>query len=127
MAKMIKAKYVRIQGRDLAYKTGKCVGVFSSGWRLIRSNIMNESEEKLFRSIDDWFKQHLPEPPFYQDDNPDRAITFFKTDTTEFMIEKLYPIMKIFDKYEYKYDIVYTNYVDKIIYEDEFQIAVVDK
>jgi len=28
------------------------------------------------------------------------------------------------DKYHHPYDVVYTNYVGKIVYEDEYQVAV---
>ena len=63
------ANFMRIQGRDLSYRTKKPVGVFSLGWRLIRNGIMTKEEENLFVSIDQWFKENLPEPPIYSDDN----------------------------------------------------------
>ena len=42
------------------------------------------------------------------------------------MFEELKPIMKIFKKHNVAFDIVYTDFVGKIVYEDEYQIAVVD-
>ena len=40
------------------------------------------------------------------------------------MIEKLFPLMNLLEKYNVEYDIVYTNFVGIIVYEDEFQVAV---
>lgn len=124
--KMKIANFMRIQGRDLSYRTKKPVGVFSLGWRLIKNGIMTKEEENLFVSIDQWFKENLPEPPIYSDDNLIGAITYFKVENTSHMFEELKPIMKIFKKHNVAFDIVYTDFVGKIVYEDEYQIAVVD-
>ena len=40
------------------------------------------------------------------------------------MYEKLKPAIALLDKYNKPYDIVYTNFVGEIIYEDDWQIAV---
>jgi len=120
-------KYVRILGRDIAYRTGKPVGIFAVGWRLIREDIFDENDEALFRSIETWFVENLPEPPFYQDENSGKPITFFKTQTTEHMMTKLMPLLDLLEKHQYPYDIVYTNHVGKIVYEDEYQVAVYDE
>lgn len=121
------AKYMRIQGRDLSYRTQKPVGIFSLGWRLIRKEVFSEDEKNLFISIDQWFKENLPEPPIYSDDNSIGAITYFKVNSTSHMSEKLIPVMDLFMKYNVTFDIVYTNYIGKIIYEDAYQVAVIDE
>ena len=87
-------KYVRIQGR----------------------------ENDLFISIDEWFKCNLPEPEPCV--NREKVITFFKCDSAKEMYSKLKPAMKLLDKYNRAYDVVYTNFVGTIVYEDEWQIAV---
>lgn len=120
------AKYMRIQGRDLSYRTHKPVGIFALGWRLIRNEIFSEDDKNLFISIDQWFKDNLPEPPIYSDDNSIGAITYFNVDHTTFMFERLKPIMDLFRKHNVAFDIVYTDYIGKIIYEDEYQVAVID-
>lgn len=115
-------KYVRIQGREESYITKYPKGIFSICWRLIYDGVMNEEDEKTFREIDEWFKENLPEPePCKQGE---KVITFFKTETTKEMIEKIFPAIQLLDKYSHPYDIVYTNFVGKIIYEDEWQVAV---
>lgn len=40
------------------------------------------------------------------------------------MTEQLEPALELLEKYKHPYDVVYTNFVDNIVYEDEYQIAV---
>lgn len=40
------------------------------------------------------------------------------------MQKKIRPAMELLDKYQYPYDVVYTNYVGEIVYEDEWQVAI---
>ena len=53
---------MRIQGREDSYITKYPTGVLSLCWNLIRDKVMTEEEERLFFSIDEWFKAELPEP-----------------------------------------------------------------
>jgi len=119
---MIKNKYIRIQGRENSYITQYPKGVFSLCWNLIRDNILDEDEKALFISIDDWFKDNLPEPEPCK--NHEKVITFFKCDSTAEMLSKLEPAIALLDKYAKAYDVVYTNFVGTIVYEDDWQIAV---
>ena len=52
------------------------------------------------------------------------VITFFKCGSTEQMLQKLRPVIALLDKYKKPYDIVYTNFVGTIVYEDDWQVAV---
>ncbi|MBQ9119425.1 MAG: hypothetical protein IJY09_05130 [Lachnospiraceae bacterium] len=115
-------KYMRIQGREESWVTKYPKGIFGMCWRMIMDEIMSQEEEALFREIDQWFRDNLPEPEACQ--NGEKVITFFKTDTTDEMRRRLEPAMQILDKYAHPYDVVYTNYVGKIVYEDEWQVAV---
>ena len=115
-------KYVRIQGREDSYITKYAKGVFSLCWNLIRDKVLTPEEEQLFISIDDWFKEELPEPEPCK--NHEMVITFFKCESTEHMIKKLGPAIDLLDKYQKPYDVVYTNFVGTIVYEDEWQVAV---
>lgn len=118
----MKYKYMRIQGREDSYVTKYPKGVFSLCWNLIRDNILKETEKELFISIDEWFKVNLPEPePCI---NHEKVITFFKCESTEEMLSKLEPAIALLDKYEKAYDVVYTNFVGTIVYEDNWQVAV---
>ena len=115
-------QYMRIQGRENSYITKYPKGVFSLCWNLVRDKVLSPEEEKLFIGIDNWFKEHLPEPEPCKNHEP--VITFFKTGSTGKMLEKLEPAIALLDKYQRPYDVVYTNFVGTVVYEDEWQIAV---
>ena len=115
-------RYMRIQGRENSYITKYPKGVFSLCWNLVRDKAMTPEEEQLFLSIDGWFKDHLPEPEPCKNHEP--VITFFKCGNTEEMVRKLEPAMGLQEKCRKRYDVVYTNFVGTIVYEDEWQIAV---
>lgn len=115
-------KYIRIQGREDSYITKYPKGVFSLCWNLVQDKVLSAEEEKQFISIDNWFKDNLPEPEPCK--NHEKVITFFKCDNTDHMLKKLEPAINLLDKYNKPYDVVYTNYVGTIVYEDDWQIAV---
>lgn len=115
-------KYIRIQGREDSWITKYPKGIFSMCWRLIQDGKMNQEDENMFKEIDEWFKKHLPEPEPCK--NGKKVITFFKKETTDEMLKVIEPAIQLLDKYAHPYDVVYTNFVGTIIYEDEWQIAV---
>ena len=57
---------------------------------------LEEQEKELFISIDEWFKENLPEPEPCK--NHEMAITFFKCESTEEMRSKLEPAIELLDK-----------------------------
>ena len=116
-------KYMRIQGRELSYVTQYPKGIFGMCWRLIYDGGMSEEDAALFKNIDEWFVANLPEPPMCKTGDQ-RVITFFKVETSEEMLKHIEPAMTLLDKYNHPYDVVYTNFVGNIVYEDEFQVAV---
>ena len=117
-------KYVRIQGRETAYRTGMPAGIFTAVHRLQQAGLLSDEEKAAYHEIAHiWFEENLPNPPFYDDDKPGKPITWFKTATTGFMIEKLQPLMDMLEKYSKPYDIVFTNFPGRIVYEDEWQVA----
>ena len=115
-------RYMRIQGREDSYITKYPKGIFSLCWNLIRDKKLTPEEEQLFISIDEWFKENLPEPEPCK--NHGKVITFFKCESTEFMLRKLEPAIALLDKYHKPYDAVYTNFVGTVVYEDDWQVAV---
>lgn len=41
------------------------------------------------------------------------------------MLERLQPFIGLLEKYNVEYDVVYSDDVGEIIYEDDFQIAII--
>lgn len=116
-------KYMRIQGRELSYVTKQPKGIFAMCWRMIYDGKMDKADAELFEKVNEWFEQNLPNPEVCK--SGDQAvITYFKTESTEEMIAQLEPALELLEKYDHPYDIVYTNFVDNIVYEDVYQIAV---
>ena len=115
-------RYMRIQGREESRITKYPKGIFSLCWNLCQDGIMTPEEEKTFLGIDMWFKDHLPEPEPCK--KHEKVITFFKTDTAREMLEMIAPAVRILDAHFKPYDIVWTNAVGTIVYEDEWQVAV---
>ncbi len=121
-------KYMRIQGREIAYRTKKPVGIFILNFRRVRDGIYTEEDIKIYHDTHQWFLDNLPIPPFYGNDNenPDGAITWFKTENSETMLIQIKPLIDLLEKYNIPYDIIYTNDVGTIIYEDDYQVGVID-
>ena len=115
-------KYMRIQGREDSWVTKYPKGIFGMCWRMIMDGQMEPEDEKLFREIVDWFIANLPQPEPCR--KGEKVITFFKIGTTDEMLRKIEPAVRLLDKYEHPYDIVYTNFIGTVIYEDEWQVAV---
>ena len=115
-------KYVRIQGRELAENTMYAKGIFSMCWALIQNDVMNEEDADLFREIDLWFSEILPWPPQCQ--RQENVVCFFKTENTHEMMKLITPAMKLLEKYNHPFYVVYTNTPGEILYEDEFQVVV---
>ncbi|MBO5283379.1 MAG: hypothetical protein J6B43_09680 [Lachnospiraceae bacterium] len=119
----MKLKYVRIQGRELSYITKAPKGVFAMCWRMIYDGVMSEEDGEIFKETEKWFVENLPEPPMCAAGDQ-RVICYFKTAATDHMLTQLQPVLDLLDKYEHPYDVVYTNYVGEIVYEDAYQVAV---
>ena len=116
-------KYVRIQGRELSYVTKYKKGIFAMCWRKIYDGVMEEADAELFKEINAWFEENLPIPDVCES-GTEPVITYFKVATTAHMLEKITPAMELLDKYNHPYNVVYTNFVGDIVYEDEYQVAV---
>lgn len=119
-------RYYRIHTADIAYMTKRPRGIFTTVGKLVDSKTLTEDEEKEYWRNREYFEEVLPVPPFYQDNNPDGAITWFK-DTPEG--DGIWKQMTFYRDMCSKYNVkLYISECEgvpgEIIYEDEFQIAV---
>jgi len=101
------------------------VGIFGACHHLRRAGRLSAEDDQRFTEIDAWFDRELVTPPFYQDGNSIKGITWFKQSATR-LLEALGPLREILERYEVPYDIVESDDPGTIVYEDEFQVGVVD-
>ncbi len=119
-------KYYRRHTADVAYITQQPRGIFTAIGKLVDARTMNEEEIKEYWKNREYFEKVLPVPPYYEQGNPDRAITWFKNNEKG---NDIYKQMTFYRAMAKKYDVaLYKSEVDEIpgevIYEDELQIAV---
>lgn len=119
-------RYYRVHTADIAYITKQPRGIFTAIGKLVEAGILSEEEIAEYGKNCAYFEKELPVPPFYDEGNPDKAITWFK-DTPEG--NRIYFEMTFYSEMARKYGTqLYMSECDEIpgeiIYEDDFQIAI---
>ena len=119
-------RYYRIHTADIAYITQQPRGIFTTVGKLVDAGILSEEETAEYWKNRAYFEKVLPVPPFYEDGNPDKAITWFK-DTPEG--NRIYSEMTFYHEMARKYGTqLYMSECaeipGEIIYEDDYQIAI---
>ena len=119
-------RYYPIHTADIAYITQQPRGIFTAIGKLVDAGIPSEPETSEYWKNRAYFEKVLPVPPFYEDGNPDRAITWFK-DTSEG--NRIYSEMTFYHEMARKYGTqLYMSECaeipGEIIYEDDYQIAI---
>ena len=120
-------KYFRIHTDDTAYLTQQPRGIFTAVGRLVNAKLLTDEETAQYWKERAYFERVLPVPPFYEQGNPDRAVTWFK-DTEEG--NRIWAEMTFYREMAKKYGLpLYLSVCDELpgelIYEDAFQIAVI--
>ena len=120
--------YFRIYTSDIAYKTKQPMGLFVAVWKLVEKKLFTAEEEKEYWKNREYFEKVLPVPPYYERGNPEKAVTWFK-DTVDG--KQIYSEMTFYRDIAKKYGLVlFISECDEapgdIIYEDAFQIAVIN-
>jgi len=119
-------RYYRVHTADQAYLTKQPRGIFTTIGKLVDAGVLSEAETEEYWNNRRYFEDVLPVPPFYDQGNPDGAITWFK-DTAEG--NQIWEEMTFYRNMAVKYGVqLYlsecTDIPGEIIYEDDFQIAV---
>lgn len=122
-------KYYRVHSEDIAYLTNQPRGIFTAVYKLVEAKVVTEDEEKEYWKNREYFEKVLPVPPFYKDGNTIKAVTWFK-DTEEG--NKVYQEMVYYRNMASKYGVkLYMTECEEVpgdvIYEDDFQIAVINQ
>lgn len=121
-----KMKFFRVHTADIAYITQQPRGIFTAIGKLVDAKILSEEETAEYWKNREYFEKVLPVPPFYDEGNPDKAVTWFKN-TEEG--NRIYSEMTFYRDMARKYGVqLYMSECEEIpgeiIYEDDFQIAV---
>lgn len=115
-------KYMRIQGRELADFTDYFNGIFGIFRDFEKKQVLTDEDFELYKEIEDYFAKELPWPPMCNEKQ--KVVCFFKTENSERMMKYMNPLLWLLERYNHPYDVIYTNFPGKIIYEDDFQIVV---
>jgi len=120
--------FIRYHGNYSSPYTKQPYGIFAVISHLQRDGKLSKADSDLYDKTANWFEQNLPNPPFYDDRNAIRAVTWFKEyNEARHMIERLAPFFEIAQKYEVEIiKSVRYEAPGKIVYEDEYQVGVVD-
>ena len=121
-------KYFRVHTADIAYITQQPRGIFTTVGKLVDAKILTEEETAEYWKNREYFEKVLPVPPFYEDGNKERATTWFKDTPQGNDIWKQMDFYRAMcKKYGTK---LYRSESDElpgqVIYEDDFQIAIVN-
>ena len=94
---------------------------------MMRKTLTEEETAEYWRQRE-YFEKVLPVPPFYKEGNPEKAVTWFKdTEQGRDIWKQLAFYRRMCSKYGIKiYKSETKEIPGKIIYEDDFQIAVKD-
>ncbi len=119
-------KYFRVHTADIAYITQQLRGIFTAIAKLADANILTEEETKEYWKQREYFERVLPVPAFYDQGNPDRAITWFKnTEEGNRIYEQMAFYREMASKYGLKlYRSECNELPGELVYEDDYQIAV---
>lgn len=121
-------KYFRVHTADIAYITQQPRGIFTAVWKLVEEKVLTEEETAEYWKNREYFEKVLPVPPFYESGNKERATTWFKDTPQGQDIWKQMDFYRAMCK-NYGTKLYRSETEDlpgQVIYEDDFQIAVVD-
>lgn len=118
------ARYQRIH---VSYngRLGVPVGVFVAVDHLRRAGRLSPDDEALWLTVDDWFIANLPEPPQYSDGNTAGVVTWFKPPLPASMQRRVDVATRLLSKYGVTWSVSESDDPGEIVYEDDFQVAVV--
>ena len=119
-------KYFRFCADYPSPHTDQPYGIFIAVWHLIRDKKVSKEDESIYWITRKWFEENLPIPPYHENGNPDKAITWFKETAMESHVVKELRIYKdIARKYGTNITLISSESPGQIIYEDDYQVATI--
>lgn len=119
--------FIRYHGNYSSTHTNQPYGIFVVLYHLKRDGRLSGQDERLYDETVQWFETHLPNPPFYEDGNQARGVTWFKhNEHYAAMFARLQPFIDLARKYEVA--LIRSEAAEApgvVIYEDDYQIGVI--
>ncbi len=120
--------YVRFVVSQIDAESGQPLGVFQAIHGLCYHGRLSSREQQQDEEIGRWFDKHLEKPtrftaakaPYYRKKN--RAISWFKDSAREH-IKRIRELVVILERHGYVVEMLTTDRVGYVVYEDEFQIV----
>jgi hypothetical protein len=118
--------YVRYHGTYNSKATDKPCGIFGVAYHMKQKGLLSTEEIAQLTEISAWFESHLPNPPFYKENNPQKAVTWFKEANATPMLDQLEYLRSIIERGGWKIVVARSAVPPgEVVYEDDFQIAVI--
>ena len=119
------AQYIRFQGDAISSRTRRPQGLFAVLWFLEQAGRLSAADARTASAIRDWFEENVPDPPLYEEGNVIRATTWFKAGATE-ALERARRIQSMLADYGVSVREIRSADLGTVVYEDPYQVAVID-
>lgn len=120
--------YVRFVVTETDADSGRERGVFQAMHSLTYYDALSGHEKEQERAIGRWFDKNLKKPTRFTTSKPpyhskkNRAISWFK-DSAHEHIDRIRELVVILERHGYDVQMLKTDRVGYVVYEDEFQIV----
>ena len=98
-------------------------GVITEARILRDENKLHSYEEEWLEDIYDWFNSHLPHPPFSTAKFPRDVVTWFRSESSDF-IARMWDIVAIIESHDVPVRVLKSQNPGKVVYEDDYQVLV---
>jgi hypothetical protein len=120
--------YVRFVVPERDTRSDQKRGIFTALYALEREGQLAPYEVEWFRSIEEWFNDHLRRPDRLtwssRPNAPQRAITWLKMSATEH-VSRMRELVTILEHKDLPVEELHTDKPGYIVYEDDHQVAAV--
>ncbi len=120
--------YVRFVVPERDARSDQKRGIFTALYALEREGELASYELEWFRSIEEWFNDHLERPDRLtwstRPNAPQRAITWLKMSATEH-VSRMRELVTILEHKDLPVEELHTEKPGYIVYEDDHQVAAV--
>jgi hypothetical protein len=118
--------FIRFVVKDLDSSSGRRKGLFQAAKALRESSALSGDDYDRLENIRSWFNDHLDKPKRLsvsaRPHSKAQALSWFKDTATEH-IAKMREFQQVLERYGVAVEMIKSNRLGYVLYEDEFQIA----